>query len=106
MINEALKLIRLFHKKTQRDTAKELGISVSYLSELEAGNRRINFDILEKYSKTFSIPPSSILFCGEHIRAGKLIKPTGGPLAKKMSKIMKWATGKEAKRTVTGEDFW
>jgi len=94
MINRSLKLIVCSQEPARY--AKELGISVSYLSELEAGNRRINFDILEKSPKPSS-PAILHLFCGEHIRAAGA-KATGSPLAKKWQ-IMKWATGKEAKRT-------
>lgn len=108
MLHEALKLIRTYHKQTQRDLAKELDISVSYLSEIEAGNRRINLDIIEKYAATFGIPASSIMYCGESIKGGKVVrKPTGSILAKKMTKIMLWATGATPKRrSSSDESFW
>lgn len=90
MLNEALKLIRLFHGKTQRELAEELEISVSYLSELEAGNRRINFEIIDKYADIFSIPASSLLLFSEQLDSGKPIEKARVVVAKKITNLMKW----------------
>lgn len=65
MINEALRLIRVFHNLKQGDLAKELGISQSHLSEIEKGTKQPTFELLQKYSSTFDIPASSIMFFAE-----------------------------------------
>lgn len=96
MLNEALRLIRLFHDKTQRELAGELGISVSYLSELEAGNRRINFEIISKYSEVFGIPASSLLLFSEHMESGKITEKMRVMVAQKITDIMSWAAKKGA----------
>lgn len=90
MLNEALKLIRLFHGKTQRELAEELDISVSYLSELEAGNRRINFEIINKYADIFNIPASSLLLFSEQLESGKATEKMRVAVAKKVTNLMKW----------------
>lgn len=93
MLNEALKLIRLFHKQTQKELAESLGISVSYLSEIEAGNRRINVELLSKYSEAFGIPASSLMLFSERLEQGTLEK-TRVAVAEKIVKVMSWAADK------------
>lgn len=67
MLNEALKLIRVFHELSQKDLSIRLGISKSYISEIEAGKKNPTMDVLEKYSSEFDIPVSSILFFSENL---------------------------------------
>lgn len=66
MIGKALKLIRQYHNKSQKDMAQILNISNSYLSEIENNKKSVSFELLSKYSETFSIPMSSILFFYEN----------------------------------------
>lgn len=67
MLHRALRLLRTYHQLTQVDLAKQLEISNSYLSELEKGNKKPSIEILEKYSKYFKMPTSSILLFSESI---------------------------------------
>ena len=67
MINEALRLIRVFHDLKQTQAAEKLGISQSYLSEIERGAKTPTLDTIEKYSEIFGIPASSILFFSENL---------------------------------------
>lgn len=67
MINKALRLIRQFHELKQTDLATTLGISKSYLSEIESGKKPASLELLEKYSDTFEIPVSSLVFFSESI---------------------------------------
>jgi transcriptional regulator with XRE-family HTH domain len=69
MISEALRLIRVFHDIKQNDLADRLGISKSYLSEIERGHKVPTIDTIEKYSKEFGIPASSIMFFSENINS-------------------------------------
>ena len=46
MLNQALKLLRTYHQFTQIELAKRLGISNSYLSELEKGDKTPGLDLL------------------------------------------------------------
>ena len=67
MLSEALRLMRVFHDVKQTDLAKRLGISKSYLSEIESGNRQPKIELIERYSSEFGIPSSSILFFAESL---------------------------------------
>lgn len=67
MLSEALRLLRVFHDLKQNELASRLELSKSYISELEKGNRTPSLDVIEKYSKEFNIPTSSILFFSENL---------------------------------------
>jgi len=64
-IGEALRLIRVLHDKKSRELAEEVGISASYLSEIENGHKRPSLEIITKYAEVFDVRPSVILFFSE-----------------------------------------
>lgn len=65
MLSEALRLIRVFNDMKQNKLADVLGISVSYLSEIERGKKMPSIELIGRYSDHFGIPVSSILFFSE-----------------------------------------
>ncbi|MFB2768076.1 helix-turn-helix transcriptional regulator [Pelatocladus sp. BLCC-F211] len=67
MLNEALRLMRVFHDLSQKELAEKLGISKSYLSEIESGKKIPTLDLLNRYSEFFDIPVSSIMFFSESL---------------------------------------
>lgn len=67
MLHEALRLMRVFHDLPQKELAEKLGISKSYLSEIESGKKTPTLDLLNRYSDLFDIPVSSIMFFGESL---------------------------------------
>ena len=67
MLSEALRLLRIFHDLKQNELAERLELSKSYISELEKGNRTPSLEVVDKYSREFNIPVSSILFFSENI---------------------------------------
>ena len=67
MLAEALRLIRVFHDMKQQELAERLGLSKSYVSELESGKKVPSIEVIQKYSDTFDIPASSILFFSESL---------------------------------------
>lgn len=67
MLGEALRLIRVYHDLKQKEVAKMLTISTSYLSEIEKGHKTPNFDLIQKYSDEFGLPISSIMFFAENM---------------------------------------
>ena len=67
MLAEALRLIRVFHDMKQNELAARLGVSKSYLSEIESGKKAPSVEIIEKYASEFQIPASSILFFSEQL---------------------------------------
>lgn len=70
MLNEALRLIRVFHDVSQKDMAARLHIGAPYLSEIEAGKKEPTLQLLRKYAEEFRMPLSSILFFSEHMEDG------------------------------------
>ncbi|MDF5722120.1 MAG: helix-turn-helix transcriptional regulator [Rhizonema sp. PD37] len=67
MLNEALRLMRVFHDLSQKELAEKLKISKSYLSEIESGKKTPTLDLLNRYSEFFDIPVSSIMFFSESL---------------------------------------
>ncbi|MDP2245229.1 helix-turn-helix domain-containing protein [Pseudomonas sp.] len=90
MINKALKLIRTFYDVSQSDLSARLGISNSYLSEIESGKKQPTMDILSRYSDQFEIPLSSILFFSENLDSPKPSDKLRLNVAKKIVSILEW----------------
>lgn len=96
MLHKALKLIRQFHELKQVDLADRIGISKSYLSELESGKKVISIDILNKYSEAFDIPVSSLVFFSESIDSKGLLPISFKKMvAGKIINIMEWVVSRD-----------
>lgn len=67
LINESLKIIRLYWGKTQTEIANDLGVSQSYVSEIEKGRREVTLDLLGRYSRILNVPMSSLLLFAEEV---------------------------------------
>ena len=68
MVDEALRLLRVYHDKKVKDMAKELGISASFLSEIEKGKKQPTLKLLKKFSEVFNITISAVLRFSENLR--------------------------------------
>ena len=79
MINEALRLLRLYCRYSQVEMAEVLGVTQSLVSDIEGARKSVSMDLLEKYSEAVGIPMSKLLFFAEEIegqpvaRRGQLI---------------------------------
>ena len=67
MINDALRLIRLYYGLAQNDLADFLGVSQSMISEIENGSKSVSIDLLEKYSEKLGVRMSQLLFFAEEL---------------------------------------
>lgn len=88
MIGDTLRRLRGIYGYTAREMSSKLGISSSYLSEIENGKKQPTLDLLEEYSKLFGVRLSSLLRfsedydCAEKSGAGQAF------ITKLMSKLL------------------
>lgn len=95
MQHDALRLVRVFHDMSQTELAGRLGISKSYLSELERGEKKkITLDLLERYAQIFNIPASSLVFFAERVDEGKT-EHVRTVIASKVVKMLEWMSAKD-----------
>ena len=95
MLGEALRLIRVFHDMKQYEAADRLGISKSYLSEVEKGRKEPTLDLLKRYEPVFGIPVSSILFFSENIGKPSAKEKARTFVADKVLKILKFVEDRD-----------
>lgn len=106
MLNKALKLIRAFYDISQSELSDRLGISKSYLSEIESGKKQPTIEILNKYSAQFDIPLSSILFFSENMDSNKITDKLRVGIAKKIVSILEWnQTRNENTKAIKTKEF-
>lgn len=79
MINDALRLLRLYLGLSQKQIATELDLSQSMISEIESGSKSVSLEVLERYSTKLNVRMSQLLFFAEELESepvktkGKLI---------------------------------
>lgn len=89
MLGEALRLIRVYHDLKQKEAADLLGVSTSYLSEIENGRKVPTLEIVQRYSDKFALPVSSIMFFAESVEGGSF-DHARSIVAGKMLSLMKF----------------
>lgn len=90
MYHRALRLIRVFHDMNQADVADKLGLSKSYISELEQGRKKPSIEVLEKYAALFRIPLSSLLLFAERAEKADFAEEGRVFTADKVLKMLDW----------------
>ena len=95
MISRALRLVRNFHRLKQTDLADKLKISNSYLSEIESGVKSPSIDLLEKYSKIFGIPVSTLLLFSERLNERKFSERVRVQAGDKVLRMLEWVAESE-----------
>lgn len=66
MIGDVLQRLRKIYGYTGAEMSKNLGISVSYLSEIENNKKPPSLELLEKYSAVYEIKLSSLILLSEN----------------------------------------
>ena len=97
MLNEALRLVRVYHDMSKAELARELGFSRSFISELEAGNKKVTVETLERYSSHFDIPVSSLMLFSERMSDSDFSEDARFSVAKKIIQMLEWIA------TISGE---
>lgn len=67
MINDALRLLRLYCGFSQVEMAQRLSVAQSMISDVEAGRKSVSMDLLEAYSQATGVKMSQLLFFAEEI---------------------------------------
>jgi transcriptional regulator with XRE-family HTH domain len=98
MLKEALRLVRVFHDLNKSEVASRVGLSKSYISELENGDKKVSLEVLEKYATAFNIPMSSLMLFAEQTAAGKHVDKSQALVADKTVKMLDWIA------TITADD--
>lgn len=66
-LNEALRLVRVFHDKKIKELAEELNVSPSYITDIEKGNKKPSLELINKYASVFQTTSSALLFFAEEL---------------------------------------
>jgi len=88
-------LVRVFHDLNQTTLANRLGISNSYLSEIESGKKTPTLELLQKYAETFNMPLSSLLFFAENLDNPTRSDKVRATIAHKTIKMLQWISAKD-----------
>ncbi|MCM1285805.1 MAG: helix-turn-helix domain-containing protein [Acetobacter sp.] len=64
-LGNVLKLLRIAREMTTKELATKMDVSSTYISEVEANNKKPSLDMLSKYSKALDVNKSTILYFDE-----------------------------------------
>ena len=76
---------------------KMLGISNSYLSEIESGKKQPKIELLNSYSEIFNIPVSSLLLFSENLEQKQPTDKLRLGAAKKILTMLNWVADKSGR---------
>lgn len=88
MLNKALKLLRVFNELSQTEMAQKLGVTKSWISEIESGRKSPTLNLLQGYADVLEVPISSILFFSEHLENGDAPERTRVFVSRKILAIL------------------
>ena len=88
MINEALRLLRLYCGFSQVEMAKRLSVAQSMVSQIEAGRKNVTMDLLEAYSEATGVRMSQLLFFAEEIEGKPIARHGQLIVADKILKLL------------------
>jgi transcriptional regulator with XRE-family HTH domain len=97
LLNRALKLVREFHRMKQGDLAHQLGISKSFLSEIESGVKNPTIDLLERYGEVFEFPVSTLMLFAEGL--DKRSSRSSSKKADKILRMLEWVAAGDSHAT-------
>lgn len=88
-MGEALRLLRIFNGYKSTELAKLLGISQSYVSELENNKKQPSMDVLDRYAKVFNMKKSTLLLFAESLESDNKYSNQKQKVAKAGMKLLK-----------------
>lgn len=63
MLNKAIKVLRIYHRFSQQDIAKELGLTTAGYSAIEIGKADVNFARIKELASIYDMKPSEFIEC-------------------------------------------
>lgn len=72
MLGNTLKRLRGIYGYSAKEMSELLGISSSYLSEIENGKKKISMDLLDRYSELFGLRVSTLVRFSEDYEDAEL----------------------------------
>lgn len=88
MVNDALRLLRLYSGFSQAVMAKRLGVAQSLISDVENGRKNVTMDLLAAYSDATGIRMSQLLFFAEEIEGQPIARRGRLIIAEKVFKLL------------------
>ena len=89
-MERALRLIRVYHDLNLSSASKRVGLSKSYISEMERGRKKVTLEVLGKYSAAFNLPVSSLMLFAEQAENNRFSEKTRVNIADKALKMLEW----------------
>lgn len=90
MMDRALRLIRVYHDLNLSAASERVGLSKSYISEMERGHKKVTLEVLEKYSHAFELPVSSLMLFAEQMENEEFSEKARVHIAGKALRILEW----------------
>jgi transcriptional regulator with XRE-family HTH domain len=98
MYDRALKTIRQYHRLSQAELADQLGISRSYVNEIEKNKKEPSLEVLNKYAHRFEVPLSSLMLFAERAHNTTYDKARVF-VADKVLKMLEWIAEDDDEKT-------
>jgi len=95
MLGNTLKRLRGIYGYSAKEMSELLGISSSYLSEIENGKKKVSMDLLERYSELFGLRVSTLVRFSEDYEDAELNNAGQKFITSLMSKVIEaYSNGK------------
>jgi transcriptional regulator with XRE-family HTH domain len=88
MLGEALRLTRVFHDRKTGELAEALGLSASFISEIEKGDKTPSMETLKKYAVYFDTTVSALMFFAEDLEKPASKKSAKDSIRKKLIRFL------------------
>lgn len=88
MLGNTLKRLRGIYGYSAKEMSELLGISSSYLSEIENGKKKVSMDLLERYSELFGLRVSTLVRFSEDYEDAELNSAGQKFITSLMSKVI------------------
>ena len=95
MLGNTLKRLRGIYGYSAKEMSELLGISSSYLSEIENGKKKVSIDLLDRYSELFGLRVSTLVRFSEDYEDAELNNAGQKFITSLMSKVIEaYSNGK------------